>query len=501
MSSNSLGSIYNTLTFHLSRQLVPWGKLLAENRATSLYCICIVHNIHTNIHTVYLSPLLFSLLLNDLPTILHSSLQTLPDSRSINFPSSCLLFADDLVLFSENPEDLQTLINSLNRYCTDNKLQVNSSKTKILVIGQNPKCVDNHWFINNENLEIVAKYKYLGIWFNWNCNFKDNMSCILTEANRSLYLLQTKIISLNITDFNVLHHLFSSLIKPIVLYGAEIWGLYDIASLESILMKYYKFALRVSPTSSNVAILSECGIHNIAYHCLHLAFKYYYRISSPEAPPLIQHALKLSITLGSLGLKSWHRRIKSEFIKLGHNIDLLTPSLKFILQTLLDQQTQFKMCTINKDEGLTPFGGSKLRMYRLIKSDFQEPETYLTSIRNPKLRQLFTKLRISDHNLMIEIGRRTRPITPVLERKCTLCSLNSIEDEVHFLIVCPFYFIQPRSLLFSFLNCRYSTFKFLSSHEKFIYVLGSRDPAIINQTSQYISKATQLRLAYLSPPI
>jgi hypothetical protein len=51
-----------------------------------------------------LSPLLFSLLLNDLPTILHSSLQTLPDSRSINFPSSCLLFADDLVLFSENPD-------------------------------------------------------------------------------------------------------------------------------------------------------------------------------------------------------------------------------------------------------------------------------------------------------------------------------------------------------------------------------------------------------------
>jgi hypothetical protein len=101
---------------------------------------------------------------------------------------------------------------------------------------------------------------------------------------------------------------------------------------------------------------------------------------------------------------------------------------------------------------------------------------------------------------MIEIGRCTRPIAPVSECKCTLCSLNSIEDEVHFLIVCPFY-SQPRSQLFSFLNCRYSTFKFLSSHEKFIYVLGSRNPAIINQTSQYISKATQLRLAYLSPPI
>ena len=83
---------------------------------------------------------------------------------------------------------------------------------------------------------------------------------------------------------------------------------------------------------------------------------------------------------------------------LGHNIDLLTPSLKFILQTLLDQQTQFKMCTINKDEGLTPFGGSKLNLiFRNLK------HIYLSSIRNPKLRQLFTKLRISDHNLMIEI--------------------------------------------------------------------------------------------------
>ena len=173
-------------------------------------------------------------------------------------------------------------------------------------------------------------------------------------------------------------------------------------------MKYYKFALRVSPTNSDVAILSECGIHNIGYHCLHLAFKYYYRISSPEAPSLIQHALKLSIMLASLGLKFWHRRIKSEFTKLGHNIDISTPSLTFILQTLLDQQTQFKMCTIYKDGGLTPFGGSKLRMYRLIKSDFQEPQGYLTSICNPKLRQLFTKLRISDHSLVIEIGRDNR---------------------------------------------------------------------------------------------
>jgi hypothetical protein len=44
-----------------------------------------------------------------------------------------LIFADDTVIFSENVEDLQNLINSVNVIANDHGLYVNLNKTKIVV--------------------------------------------------------------------------------------------------------------------------------------------------------------------------------------------------------------------------------------------------------------------------------------------------------------------------------------------------------------------------------
>ena len=67
-------------------------------------------------------------------------------------------------------------------------------------------------------------------------------------------------------------------------------------------------------------------------------------------------------------------------------INLSTPYSPFSLQTLHDQHTQFKMCTLNSDGASlrSEVGNGKCTAW-LIKSDFQELETYLTSISNPKL--------------------------------------------------------------------------------------------------------------------
>jgi len=47
------------------------------------------------------------------------------------------------------------------------------------------------------------------------------------------------------------------------------------------------------------------------------------------------------------------------------------------------------------------------------------------------------KLRLRDHKLKIEVGRHSK--TPLDERICKACSLNEIEDEVHFLYNCTAY--------------------------------------------------------------
>ena len=42
----------------------------------------------------------------------------------------CLMYADDMVIFSTSPEGLQNKLNSLEKYCADRGMKVNIKKTK-----------------------------------------------------------------------------------------------------------------------------------------------------------------------------------------------------------------------------------------------------------------------------------------------------------------------------------------------------------------------------------
>ena len=63
---------------------------------------------------------------------------------------------------------------------------------------------------------------------------------------------------------------------------------------------------------------------------------------------------------------------------------------------------------------------SKADTYKTFKNT-PKFEKYFDCIINTKHLRAFTKLRLSDHNLMIEEGRRKRPIIPRKERICDTC--------------------------------------------------------------------------------
>ncbi len=88
-----------------------------------------------------LSPLPFSIFLNELEQFLTT------DSKGINVEYShehldcfikifALLYANDTILLCESPEDQQKMLNLLHKYCDRWKLQVNSSKTKIMIFSK-----------------------------------------------------------------------------------------------------------------------------------------------------------------------------------------------------------------------------------------------------------------------------------------------------------------------------------------------------------------------------
>ena len=90
-----------------------------------------------------LSPVLFSLFLNDLSEFISHAYNGLNnvsdmahilvsnDGIEVYFKLYILLYADDTVIFSESAEELQAALNAMFLYCKSWDLEVNPCKTKI----------------------------------------------------------------------------------------------------------------------------------------------------------------------------------------------------------------------------------------------------------------------------------------------------------------------------------------------------------------------------------
>ena len=71
-----------------------------------------------------------------------------------------LLWADDLILFSDTFHGLQKQLHGLKKFCSINHMIVNEMKTKVMIFG-NPK--RSKLYFNEKVIEEVSNYKYLVI--------------------------------------------------------------------------------------------------------------------------------------------------------------------------------------------------------------------------------------------------------------------------------------------------------------------------------------------------
>ena len=128
-----------------------------------------------------LSPFLFSLYLNDLEDFmtrhnvrgLSRVNEELSNTFDIYLKIFILLYADDTILCSDCPKDLQLQLDVFSNYCKQYKLKVNINKTKCMTFskGRNPH---NQTFkYNGENIENVSQFNYLGIVFTRTCTFTE----------------------------------------------------------------------------------------------------------------------------------------------------------------------------------------------------------------------------------------------------------------------------------------------------------------------------------------
>ena len=128
-----------------------------------------------------------------------------------------------------------------------------------------------------------------------------------------------------------------------------------------------------------------------------------------------------------------------------------------------------------------------LRLYKLFKFDFR-CEPYLQNVKQFKHRKMFTKLRTNSHLLEIEHGKHLGKLAH--DRLCSVCHV--VEDEFHFIMVCPLYnelrhnFLAEITSMFPLLN-QYSLY------DKFLFLMGFDDYNIHCIFSKFIHDAFKVR--------
>lgn len=98
-----------------------------------------------------ISPNILKIFLNDFSKLLDEEC-----IRSVNLSGkniNSLLYADDLVLLSDDQKELQNKLDILNKYCKDWCLEINTSKTKIVIFNKSGHLINEKFTLENSHLE------------------------------------------------------------------------------------------------------------------------------------------------------------------------------------------------------------------------------------------------------------------------------------------------------------------------------------------------------------
>ena len=111
-----------------------------------------------------------------------------------------LKYADDLVLLASSADALQAGLKAVESYCITNKLTVNTGKSKVMCFARKAPEHLPKLYYNEEVLEWVNQFKYLGVTFSSRNTFTDGLDLLCHQAQKAqalvdLHVLKHKTVS------------------------------------------------------------------------------------------------------------------------------------------------------------------------------------------------------------------------------------------------------------------------------------------------------------------
>ena len=414
-----------------------------------------------------LSPLLFALYLNDFEIFIKdrfNGVGLLPQNmKELMFDKGIdvllvlfsLLYADDTLILANSENELQTALNAVSDYCKIWSLKVNISKTKIIIFSRGKVRKFKPFIFNDGILEVVDDYTYLGVVFNYNNKFKKAQNNQIGKAKRAMYSLMIKSKKLRL-PIDIQLELFDRLIVPIIIYGSEVWGFENLKQIEAVHTQYCKYILKLRKNTMNCMTLGELGRLDMSCTVKERMLNYWFRIMNGKEMKISTIVCNILKLLNDHGIYSspWLGYIHTTLHELGMsnvwqdyaklNSSWFKSAVKLRISDSYLQNWQSK---INDS--------TQCINYRIFKTDICL-DKYL--IKLPlSCRIALTKFRCGNHRLPVVTGRFNG-----IERQnriCTLCNLNKIGDEFHYLFECPKIESNRKKYIKAYYRIRPNTFK------------------------------------------
>lgn len=429
-----------------------------------------------------LSPLLFSIYLNDVETTLFNddcngiNINISDDTTELMLKLLAIFYADDAALMSDNPEHFQYLLHKFGNYCKRWRLKINTAKTKIMILGGNSRSNNTSFTIEGETIEIVKEFKYLGVLFTQNGRFIRYLKYLSEVACKAMYLLRKRTVNLHL-PIDCQLKLFDQTIVPILLYGCELSGFENQFTIEKIHLDFLRSVLKMKKSTPHVMIYGEFGRFPLDISIKVRMINYWSKLITGKEDKLSYKMYNVLLYLHRNNIYSskWIICIQNILQSVGLHYVWIDNHV-YNIKSLCNEVKNRLECQFIQVWNSDVYNSSKCINYRIFKTEFNL-EKYITEL-SPKIRITLAKFRTTNNRLPIEKGRWEN--IERNQRYCHLCNNNSVGDEYHYLFECA-YFTELRKLYLP----RY----YIRSHStyKFAKLMSSSNMYLLSKVGEFIS--------------
>ena len=172
---------------------------------------------------------------------------------------SMLMYADDIVIMSEDMNELQGMLDVVSGYGRDFGMTFSGDKSEVLIVNPGEVDEDRVWMLGGKTVKHTHEYKYLGVWLNREGCAKAK-SGIVARANQWHGRLASAI-RFRANRYEIIRVLWKTMAVSGIMYCMSVmpWTECELNKLEVIQNKVGRLALGAAKFAANEAIRGDMG--------------------------------------------------------------------------------------------------------------------------------------------------------------------------------------------------------------------------------------------------